>query len=423
MSTNMNWSGMCLLAQRLGCKCLLAFLVFLIAGSASAQSPEIIRIGMLLPVSGNLARYAAETQPYFKYMIDRINAEGGIKSIGGAKIELVIADNASTTSGTAAEARRLILNERVSLITGPLTTVEVLALTPVVDQLRTPALSYTGGASKSSYLFSTGFLYDRSHAFTLVSMISMLAGRQKDRAIKRVALLYSNYEAGQQVANFMEPLLKAKGFEVVGRVGIDRNAQDQSPAILRLRALKPDVASGLVLAREGALLHRARYNLNYHETIFVGTAAGFDGQALWRELGPEVAGAVLPRNLFAMSGYSEDLNIPAAKDLLREFRANVPSQDPPGYYQVLAAQAARVIQHALELAGSSRPQAIRDAMAKVVIPFGHPHLYMPKEGGIAFGPDNMLTDGSGIMVQWEPDGSRKTVWPPRFATAEARPFR
>lgn len=401
----------------------LAFFGSLIVGGASAQAPKSVRIGVLLPISGNLARYAAETQPTFKYMIDKINAEGGIKSMGGAKIELVIADDASTTAGAAAEARRLILNERVSLITGPMTTVEALAVAPVVEQLKVPALSYTGGESKSSYLFSTGFLYDRSHAHTLVSMISALASKDKGHPIKRVALLYSNYEAGQQIANFMEPLLKAKGFEVVGRVAVDRNAQDQSSAILRLRSLKPDVASGLLLAREGALLHQARYNLNYHETIFVGTAAGFDGQTLWTELGPQVAEAVLPRNLFAMSGYNEDLDIPAATKLLKELQANVPAKDPPGYYQVLAAQNARVIQRALEAAGSSQPQAIRDAMVKVVIPFGAPDLYMPKEGGIAFGPDNMLTDGSGVMLQWEPGGKRRTVWPPKFATTEARPFR
>lgn len=64
-------------------------------------------------MSGNLAQYAANMFPPFRYVVDKINAEGGIKSMVSAKIELVVADNASGSAGTASEARRLITQEKV----------------------------------------------------------------------------------------------------------------------------------------------------------------------------------------------------------------------------------------------------------------------------------------------------------------------
>ena len=77
------------------------------AGRAYAQE-KTIKVGVIQPMSGNLSPYSQEGQPAFEYIVKKINAEGGIKSMGGAKIQLVIADDASQPARTASEARRLI---------------------------------------------------------------------------------------------------------------------------------------------------------------------------------------------------------------------------------------------------------------------------------------------------------------------------
>ncbi|WP_163048700.1 ABC transporter substrate-binding protein, partial [Acinetobacter pittii] len=83
-----------------------------------AQGAPTIKIGMIQPMSGNLSAYATEGQPVFDYVIRKINAEGGIKSLGGAKIEIVLADDASQPARTAAEARRLVTERQVSMLVG-----------------------------------------------------------------------------------------------------------------------------------------------------------------------------------------------------------------------------------------------------------------------------------------------------------------
>src|SRR3984885_6409677 len=130
---------------------------------AGAAGP-VIRIGVINSMSGALAAYAQEGQPAFEYIGKKINAEGGIKSKGGATIELLLADDTSQPARTAAEARRLITEEKVQLLTGTILSAQMLALTPVLDELKMPTLSVWAGGSQSDYMFSLGYPYDRGYA-------------------------------------------------------------------------------------------------------------------------------------------------------------------------------------------------------------------------------------------------------------------
>lgn len=393
------------------------------ARTARAQSERVVKVGMILPISGNLAQYAANMFPPFRYVVDRINAEGGIKSMGGARIELVVADNASGSAGTASEARRLITQEKVSFIAGPLVTSEMLALVPVLEEHRVPALSLTSGDSRSTFLFTIGLHYEKGYAAPPIDFLSYLV-KEKQRNIRSVALVYSNYEAGQQIANFQEKMITAAGLTVAARIPVDRTAQDQTSTILRIKAAKPDAVAGLVLTREGVLLQQARANLRYNDATFVGCGAGYADVTLWNELGPKLAGSVLTRNLFATTGFVTDIELPAAKAIVAELQREIDArkmQGPIGHYQVWGAQGARLMQAAFELAGSSDHDALKGAFEKVRIGQGSPYLYLPRKE-LAFGADNCLTDQTALALQWQPDGSQQSVWPSKFARAEPRPF-
>ncbi len=391
--------------------------------AARAQSERIVRVGMILPISGNLAQYAANMFPPFRYVVDKINAEGGIKSMGGARIELIVADNASGSAGTASEARRLITQEKVSFIAGPLVTSEMLALVPVLDEHKVPALSFTSGDSRSKYLFTIGLHYEKGYAAPPIEFLTYLI-KEKQRNIRTVALVYSNYEAGQQIANFQEKMITAAGLTVAARIPVDRTAQDQTSTILRIKSAKPDAVAGLILTREGVLMQQARANLRYNDTTFFGCGAGYADVTLWTELGPKLAGQVLTRNLFATNGFVADIELPAAKAIVADLQQEIDAkkmQGPVGHYQVWGAQAARLMQAAFELAGSSDREALKNAFEKVRLELGSPFLYLPRRE-LAFGEDNCLTDQTALALQWQADGSQQAVWPTRFSRAEPRPF-
>jgi branched-chain amino acid transport system substrate-binding protein len=171
-----------------------------------------IRVGVVNSMSGGLAAYAQEGQPAFEYIIKKINGEGGIKSKGGAKIELVQADDTSQPARTATEARRLITEEKVQLLTGTILSAQMLALTPVLDELKVPTLSIWAGGSHSNYMFTLGYPYDRGYAQTMHDFVIFLRDAN-NFSIKTAVMGYSNYEAGQQVNQFLTQKLKVSGVD------------------------------------------------------------------------------------------------------------------------------------------------------------------------------------------------------------------
>jgi len=385
---------------------------------ASAQG-STIRIGVVNSMSGSLAAYAQEGQPAFEYVIKKINAAGGIKSKGGAKIELVQADDTSQPARTAAEARRLITEEKVHLLTGTILSAQMLALTPVLDELKMPTLSVWAGGSHSNYMFTLGYPYDRGYAQTIHDFVMFLRDANKF-SIKTAVMGYSNYEAGQQVNGFLTQRLKASGIEIIGEAPLDTRAQDQTAAMIRIRSLKPDIVVGLVTPRDGILLHQARYNLNYHGSIFCGGTGGYSDLSLWKDLGPEIGKAVLTKNLYGMTGFSPGAKIDSMQKIIAELR-DVAKLDKIGQGAIQYAQAARVLQQTLENAASLERDALLDAFKKVSIPFGDPNLYISKPKGLQFADDRLLKDGSAMFIQWTPEQEQQVIFPKEFAQVPPRP--
>lgn len=380
------------------------------------SEPAAIRIGMIQPMSGALANYGQDGQPAFQHVIRRINAEGGIRSLGGAKLELVLADDASQPARSATEARRLITQENVAMIVGTPTTPQYAAIAPVVDDARIPTLSLWAGASRSPYQFSTGLPYDRGYAKSMAEFVAFL-NREQGYNLKTAVLSHSNYETGLVIAGLLRRYLTDLGITVVGEVPLDTRAPDLTPAIVRIRSMKPDLIIGLTLPRDGVLLQQARYSLNYHEPVFV--SPGYGDLSFWKDLGPEIGTKVLTRNLFALVGVSPEANIPAMKSLIAGFRAD------PGVrvstVAIQSAQGARVVQAALENAKSADREAILAGLAGMRLNRGDPNLYFAVPGSLRFAEDRLPAEPYAVMMQWSPEQVQQVIFPKEFGDGAVRP--
>lgn len=70
----------------------------LIVSRASwAQQSSEVKVGLLVPISGLYARPGTVMREGAEMAIDHINAQGGIKALGGAKLKLVVLDSGDTT--------------------------------------------------------------------------------------------------------------------------------------------------------------------------------------------------------------------------------------------------------------------------------------------------------------------------------------
>src|SRR5947207_15616219 len=79
-------------------------------GTASAQAKSV-KIAMIAPLSGPWARQGQLMRMGAEMALDDINQQGGVKALGGAKMELVVADAGDNTEKAKNAAQRLLAQE------------------------------------------------------------------------------------------------------------------------------------------------------------------------------------------------------------------------------------------------------------------------------------------------------------------------
>lgn len=384
-------------------------------GGAAGGSDTVV-IGMLQPTSGAAAAYGEETQAGFDFVVDQINRDGGIKSLDGAKIKVERADTASEPGQAATEARRLMGREQVSMVVGTLLTNEMAAVSPVADQYQMPTLAMFAAGSNSKFLYSLGSPYDEGYAGTMVDFIDYL-NTTMDAGLDTATLASSNYEAGQVVDEALQPRLDDIGVDIVGRVPLDQDTNDYGPAVAKIKSLGADVVTGVAIQKDGIQLHEARAAAGY-DTVFVGSASGYADAGVYDNLGA-AARKVLVQDTFGMTTFAESAESGATKKLITDAKA-AKVDVPLGQNFVSGAQAARVVQQALEKAGSSDAADLAKSLPKVSFTADSKDLYLLKSDGLAFGKDRFPTDLKNLMIQWNSDGSQDVVWPEEFASRKPK---
>ena len=108
--------------------------------SSSAQ-PAAINIGVVVPLSGANAQFGVNSRNGIELVADEINAAGGIKALGGAKINLVVSDSTSNPTTASTIARRLITENEVTAILGAFASSLTLAISEVTAQADIPFLT------------------------------------------------------------------------------------------------------------------------------------------------------------------------------------------------------------------------------------------------------------------------------------------
>jgi len=114
--------------------------------AALVLSPFIIRpgvaqratvnIGVIQPLSGANAQFGVNCRNGIELVADEINAAGGIKALGGAKISLVVSDATSNPTIAPAVARRLIAENDLTAVIGAFASSLTLAISEVTARPR-----------------------------------------------------------------------------------------------------------------------------------------------------------------------------------------------------------------------------------------------------------------------------------------------
>lgn len=397
-----------------------AAMALLVSGTPlAAQSDKTIRIGNIQSVSGQFAPYGEEMKPVVDYLIKKINDEGGIKSMGGAKLEVVSADDASQPARTVAEVRRLITEEKVSAILGTMFTPQLLAATQVADEYKVPILGLVSSTSRSPYTFALGVDPKLGYTPAMIGIVESLKN-EFNFPIKKIALVFSNYETGQAVNKGLKENFEKLGYTIVAEIPLDSKASDFVPAMLNIRSARPDAIVGLQLYSDILKLQKARFNLRYFDGVYVGNI-GFSDSSLWGDLGPEVASATLPKNFFGIAVYVPGVKVGKMAEIAADVEKNGNLKTKFGQYAAFATQGVIILRDALERAGTTDPEKLSKAIFEARFKLGEDKAVLPYLDGISFTEQRMYSNAIPLGTSWAADKTLQVVYPPQFANTKPKP--
>ena len=105
--------------------------------------PKPVKVGLLHPVSGALAYSGGQSRLGGVMAIDEINAAGGIKSMGGAKLEAMLGDSQSRPEVGVSEVERM-QQDGVAAYVGCFASAIALPSTQAAAKYNTPFLIDVG---------------------------------------------------------------------------------------------------------------------------------------------------------------------------------------------------------------------------------------------------------------------------------------
>lgn len=205
---------------------------------ATPLHAETLKIGVVAPQTGPGAAWGLALDAGARIAANQVNEKGGLK-VGGKTyhVDVITYDDQYKASETVTAVNRLIHQDGVRFIVGPLGAASLLAAKPITERSQTLMLSntYTVKALENTkYVFR---VLPTSREF-VPPFVAWL--KQHRPALKRVALLAPNDETGWDSQSVQEAAYKANGFDVVAKELFERKQTDFRAILTKLLASNPD---------------------------------------------------------------------------------------------------------------------------------------------------------------------------------------
>jgi branched-chain amino acid transport system substrate-binding protein len=211
---------------------------------AMAQQSDV-KIALIAPLSGPWARQGDLVKKGAEMAVDDINAAGGIKALGGAKLKLIIAD-AGDTPEKAKNAAQRLLSQEPDLVAGEGAWLSsfTLAVTEVTERAELPwfTLSYSDQITNRGfhYVFQTSATGDRQTELMLPTIVE-LAKSATGKNPATVAIVSDNTAAPVSITKPMrEGGLAKYGIKLVADEVYTPPLSDATPIIAKVRAARPE---------------------------------------------------------------------------------------------------------------------------------------------------------------------------------------
>jgi branched-chain amino acid transport system substrate-binding protein len=363
-------------------------------GPAKAENgvtPDSIVFGQAAVLQGPASALGLGMKEGLLAAFDEINRKGGVH---GRKVKLTSIDDGYEPSKAIAATRKLIEDDKVFALIGPVGTPTAVAAQPIAAAARVPFIGAFTGASflrnpKLENVINVRASYDAETEAWVKHLT-------EDLNIKKIAIFYQDDAFGRAGLSGFEKAMKKRGLPIVAEGTYERNTTAIKTALLALRKAAPEAVVMVGAYQPSAafikLSRQIEFNPVFVNISFVGASA------LAQALGKEGAGVIV----------SQVVPFPwdASTKVIADYQAAIKARDPkaePEFVSLEGYLVGRLAIAALERAG---PDPTRAGILKAI-----------KEGGafdigglpMTYAPDDNEGLDKVFMTVIQPDGSFKAV--------------
>jgi branched-chain amino acid transport system substrate-binding protein len=359
----------------------LPLLAGMMAGTAFAQAPNKVRIGVVTTLTGPSAVLGQHTRDGFEHGVRRLGGK-----LGGLDAEIIVVDDELKPDVAVTKVRTLLERDKVDFVVGVVFSNVLMAVhKPIVDSqtffIGTNAgPSPAAGRACSPYFFSTAYQNDQNH--------EVLGQHAQDSGYKRVVLIAPNYQAGKDaLAGFKRHF---KG-EVADEIYTQLGQLDFSAELTKIAAAKPDAVFTFMPGGMGVNLVKQWRQAGLTPPLL--SAFTVDETSL-----PATGEAAL--GLLTGAQWAPGLDNPASKAFVQSFEAQYGYV--PAMYAANAFDAASLIDSAIKAAGGLDKAKLGPALKAA--------NFTSVRGAFAFNTNQFpIQDFILARVEKRPDGKFQTA--------------
>ncbi|WP_353171160.1 ABC transporter substrate-binding protein [Paracandidimonas soli] len=199
-----------------------------------AQETGDLKIGALVTLSGAGAAWGQGMKNAAELAALQVNKDGGLE-VGGKryKVSVVAYDDKYQANEAVTVANRLVFEDKVKYIIGPVGSAPVLAIQPITEKNKVIVitLGFTAKALQADKPFT--FRPNVTTAEVSQPQIDWLV---KTQGVKKVGALFPNDETGQQIAEDLKAAYGKAGAELAATEFFERDRVDFVPLLTRMSA-------------------------------------------------------------------------------------------------------------------------------------------------------------------------------------------
>ncbi|MEJ7932038.1 branched-chain amino acid ABC transporter substrate-binding protein [Ramlibacter sp. AN1015] len=325
-----------------------------VAGIASAQDVQVVKIGHVAPISGAQAHYGKDNENGVRMAIEDLNKQN--LTIGGKRVRFEIQaedDAADPKQGTAAAQK--LCDSRVAGVVGHLNSGTTIPAAKVYNDCGIPHVT---GAATNPNLTKPGYKTTYRIIANDNALGAALAHYAADNLkLKKVAIIDDRTAYGQGVADVFKKTAKEKGMQVVDEQFTTDKATDFMAILTAIKSKNPDAIF------YGGMDPQAGPMLRQMEQLGMGNVKYFGGDGICTaEIAKLAGGAKTLNNVICAEGGSSLGKMPGGAEWKKRYDEKYPNQFQ--VYSPYTYDATFVLVDAMKRANSTNPKDYTKELVK-----------------------------------------------------------